>query len=86
MLEYAEGNTQVAKPNPTKPYKPRRIKQDPIHKMARMLYRMKIRSPAFVRKQKLRQKLYRRKNKLLLQRRAEFVNKARDRMGLDHKD
>lgn len=74
---------EEAAPNPTKPYKPRRLKLDPIHRMARQLYKMKIKNPDFVRKQKLRQKLYRRKNKQLLERRADFVKKARDRMGLD---
>lgn len=75
--------TETAKPNPTKVYKPRRLKLDPIHRMARMLYKMRVRNPAFVRKRKLYQKIYRRKNKLLLERRADFVKKARDRMGLD---
>lgn len=73
----------TARLNPSKPYKPRRLKLDPIHRMARVLYKMKTRNPKFVREQKLRQKLYRRKNKQLLKRRADFVDKARDRMGLD---
>ena len=69
--------------NPTKPYKPRKLKLDPIHRMARTLYKMKARNPQFKRGQKLYQKTYKRKNKMLLERRKDFVKKARDRMGLD---
>lgn len=74
---------ETARINPTKTYKPRRLKLDPVHRMARQLYKMKVKNPAFKRKQTLYRKLYRRKNKMLLKRRHEFVNKARDRMGLD---
>ncbi len=69
--------------NPTKPYKPRRLKLDPIHRMARVLYKMRSKNPQFKRDRKLYQKMYRRKNKMLLERRKDFVKKARDRMGLD---
>lgn len=80
LVEY---ETETAKPNPTKPYKPRRLKLDPIHRMARTLYKMKAKNPNFIRKRKLYRKLYTRKNKMLLERRKDFVKKARHRMGLD---
>ncbi len=75
-----------AKINPTKPYRPRRLKLDPVHRMARQLYKMKARNPNFVRKRKLYRKLYTRKNKMLLEKRKDFVKNARHRMGLDKKD
>lgn len=85
----SEAMTQVSKEtvtsavNPTKPYKPRKLKLDPIHRMARVLYKMRAKNPQFKRDQKLYQKAYKRKNKMLLERRKDFVKKARDRMGLD---
>lgn len=82
-LETALVEYETARPNPTKPYKPRRLKLDPIHRMARTLYKMKAKNPNFVRKRKLYRKLYTRKNKMLLERRKDFVKKARHRMGLD---
>lgn len=81
-----EATLEEAKPNPTKPYKRRILKLDPIHQMARRLYKMKVKNPNFVRKRKIYRKLYTRKNKMLLERRHDFVKKARHRMGLDKKD
>lgn len=87
VVELTEHRLHVeAKINPTKPYKPRRLKLDPIHRMARQLYKMKSRNPNFQRKRKLYRKLYNRKNKMLLERRQDFVKNARHRMGLDKKD
>lgn len=77
------GSIETSAVNPTKPYKPRKLKLDPIHRMARVLYKMRARNPQFKRDKKLYQKTYKRKNKMLLERRKEFVKKARDRMGLD---
>jgi len=74
---------ETAVVNPTRPYKPRRLKLDPIHRMARVLYKMQARNPQFKRDKKLYQKKYKQKNKMLLERRKDFVKKARDRMGLD---
>jgi hypothetical protein len=78
-----QGFVETTAVNPTKPYKPRKLKLDPIHRMARLLYKMRAKNPQFKRDRKLYQKTYKRKNKMLLERRKEFVKKARDRMGLD---
>jgi hypothetical protein len=82
-MEHVASETVTSAVNPTKPYKPRKLKLDPIHRMARTLYKMRARNPQFKRDQKLYQKAYKRKNKMLLERRKDFVKKARDRMGLD---
>lgn len=66
--------------NVNKPYKPRRLKLDPVSVMTRRLYKLKSKNPAFKRKQKLYQKKYKLKNKLGLKKRAEFVKKIRDRL------
>ena len=45
-----EAAQETARINPTKTYKPRRLKMDPIHRMARQLYKMKVKNPSFKRK------------------------------------
>jgi hypothetical protein len=63
-----------------KPYKRRRLKLDPVHRLGRQVYKLKKRNPAFKRKQKLYQKKYRQKNKMALKRRSTFVKNAKKRM------
>lgn len=71
---------EVARINVTKPYKPRRLKMDPVSTMRRRLYQLTTKDPKTVRKRELYRKVYTRKNKQLLDRRREFVNKAKDRL------
>lgn len=68
--------------NVTKPYKPRRLKTDPISVMTRRLYKLKSKNPTFKRKHDLYQKKYRLKNKLGLKKRQDFVQKIRKRLPL----
>lgn len=71
---------EVARINPAKPYKRRRLKMDPIHVMKRRISKMESRDPKIKRKRSLYRKLYNRKNKQLLKRRAEFVREAQKRL------
>lgn len=67
--------------NVTKPYKRRlRLKQDPISVMRRRLYKLTTRDPKISRQRKLTRKVYNRKNKSLLERRADFVKKYKERL------
>lgn len=67
--------------NVTKPYKRRlRLKQDPISVMRRRLYKLTTRDPKITRQRKLARKVYNRKNKSLLERRAEFVKNYKKRL------
>jgi hypothetical protein len=71
--------------NVTKPYKPRRLKTDPISVMTRRLYKLKSKNPAFKRKRELYQKKYKLKNKQGLKKRQDFVRKIRERLPLFNK-
>lgn len=71
---------ETSRINPTKPYKRRRLKMDPISTMRRRLYKMTTRDPKIVRKRQLYRKLYNRKNKQLLKKRGEFVREAKKRL------
>ncbi len=71
---------EAAKINVTKPYKPRRLELDPVHRMARQLHKLRMRNPQEKRKAKLRRVKYVRKNRQALEKRSEFVKKAKDRM------
>lgn len=76
-----EDTLEEARIDPVKPYKRRlRLKQDPINMMRRRLYKLTTRDPKIQRQRKLTRKLYLRKNKQLLKRRAEFVRKAQKRL------
>jgi len=66
-----------------KPYKPRILKNDLAHRMARQVYKMKSRSPDFKRKAKLYRKKYVQKNGRQLKMRAERVREIRKDRGLD---
>lgn len=63
-----------------KPYKRRKLKTDPISVMRRRLYKLSTKDPKLQRKRKIYQKLYRRKNKQALERRADYVNKVKQRL------
>ena len=69
--------------NINKPYKPRKIKQDPAHRLKRQAYKIEHLNPAVKREERKGRKIYNRKNKMALKRRREFVRKARDQRGLD---
>lgn len=69
--------------NITKPYKPRRLKQDPASRMARKLTEIRSRDPEYKRKQREYRKEYERKNKMALEKRGEFVRKQKKMMGWD---
>jgi hypothetical protein len=66
--------------NVYKPYKRRRLKLDPVSVLRRRLYKMVMRNPQTKRKRDLYQKMYRRKNKRDLERRAEHVEKVKKRL------
>lgn len=76
-------DAEVADINVNKPYKPRRLKTDLVHKMARQIYKMKSRDPKFKRSRALYNKMYRRKNRLALDRRSKFVRQTRQQRGLN---
>lgn len=71
---------EEARINPSKPYKRRRLKMDPVSVMRRRITKMQSRDPKLKRKRSLYRKMYNRKNKMLLKRRAEFVREAKKRM------
>lgn len=71
--------------NISKPYKPRKIKNDMIHKLGRQLYKLKAKNPGWERKTALYRKKYLQKNGRALKRRHEYVEGVRQRMGLNHK-
>lgn len=74
------GEDETADIHPNKPYKRRRLKLDPAHRLGRQLYKLKKKNPAAKRKRQLYQKKYRQKNKNALKRRAEFVKHAKKRL------
>ncbi len=72
--------------NVTKRYKPRRLKTDPISRLSRQLYKLKSKNPVIKRKRDLYEKKYRRINKQALERREEFVRKAKERLPKPKRD
>ena len=71
--------------NPTKPYKPRKLKTDPYHTMMRRANQMKV-TPAAKKAAAARsRKLWAQRNKQALKKRSAFVRKARKTLGLDKK-
>lgn len=75
-----EDTEETSDLHPNKPYKRRRLKLDPVHRLGRQLYKLKKKNPGLKRKRQLYQKQYRRKNKNALKRRSEFVRKAKKRL------
>lgn len=71
---------EVSAINVRKTFKYRRLKQDPVSKMARRLYKLKSRNPEFKRKAKIYRKKYMRENKMDLKRRAEVVKEMKKRL------
>lgn len=66
-----------------KPYKPRKLKTDQVHRLQRQIYKLKKRDPTLkVKRERYRQK-YERKNKRALELRRDFVQKQRKIRGLD---
>jgi hypothetical protein len=66
-----------------KPYKPRKLKTDMVHRMARQIYKTKKRDPAFKRKRALYRKKYLQRNGRNLKRRADYVREVRNDRGLN---
>jgi hypothetical protein len=66
-----------------KPYKPRILKNDLAHRMARQVYKMKARNPAFKRKAKIYRKKYLQKNGRNLKMRSQRVREIRKDRGLN---
>jgi hypothetical protein len=77
----AEAETSAIKIN--KPYKPRILKNDLAHRMARQVYKMKARNPAFKRKAKIYRKKYLQKNGRNLKMRSQRVREIRKDRGLN---
>lgn len=75
--------TEVSAIKINKPYKPRILKNDLAHRMARQVYKMKARNPAFKRKAKLYRKKYLQKNGRNLKMRSQRVNEIRKDRGLN---
>lgn len=74
---------EEARINVTKPYKPRKIKTDPAHRLKRQVYKIEKMNPTLKRKREKYRKVYERKNKRALQLRREFVQEQRKIRGLD---
>lgn len=88
FLEFARNSalardSALARINVTKPYRPRRLKQDPASRMARKVTEIRSRDPEHMRKKAKYRKEYVRKNKDLLKKRGEFVRKQKKMMGWD---
>lgn len=75
-------SAEVALIQVTKPYKPRKLKQDPASRLRRQAYKYSSKNPNWQRKRKIYRKKFLQKNKHLLKRRHEFVRKTRKAMGL----
>lgn len=73
----------LARINVTKPYRPRRLKQDPASRLARKVTEIRSRDPEYKRKKAKYRKEYVRKNKDLLKKRGEYVRKYKKLMGWD---
>ena len=84
LKEVAAVDAETAAINIHKPYKPRKLKNDLAHRMARQVYKMRARNPAFKRKAALYRKKYLQKNGRNLKRRAEYVREVRHDRGLDN--
>ena len=66
--------------NVNKQWKPRRLKTDSVHRLARQVYKLKAKNPTLKRKRQVYQKLYRRKNKIALHRRSKKVNQMKQHL------
>lgn len=75
---------ETAAINVTKPYKPRKLKNDAVHRLARQVYKLKSKNPQFKAKMKKYSKQYRLKNKMGLKRRAEKVRDAKQHLPQVH--
>lgn len=69
--------------NESKPYKPRRLKNDTGSRLARQAYKHKSKQAGNKQKRDRYRKMYVRKNKPALQRRSKFVRKQRKMLQLD---
>jgi hypothetical protein len=77
-LAFAVSSTDVtSRINVTKPYKPRKLKNDPYHTLMRRARKLKRPNPAAKAKSERARKLWVQRNKQALKRRAEFVRKAK---------
>lgn len=83
VLHHAATKVEISAINIHKPYKPRKLKNDLAHRMARQVYKMKARNPQFKRKAKLYRKKYLQKNGRNLKRRSDYVREVRKDRGLD---
>lgn len=75
-----DSGTEESKIDVFKPFKYRRLKQDPASKLARKVYELRSKNPEFRRKRAKYRKEYERKNKRDLERRAEVVKDMKKRM------
>lgn len=71
--------------NPTKPYKPRKLKTDPYHTTMRRAAKLRRTPAAKKAAAKRTRKLWEQRNAQALKKRAQFVRKARKTLGLDKK-
>ena len=69
--------------NPTKPYKPRKLKTDPYHTMMRKANKLKRPSAAKKAASARSRKQWLLRNKQALQKRSAFIRKARKNLGMD---
>jgi hypothetical protein len=77
-LAFAVSSTDVtSRINVTKPYKPRKLKNDPYHTLMRRAQKLKRPNPAAKAKSERTRKLWVQRNKQALKRRSEFVRKAK---------
>lgn len=74
---------EEARINVTKPYKPRKLKTDPAHRLLRQVYKLQSVNPTLKQKRNKYRKQYERKNKRALELRREFVQEQRRTRGLD---
>jgi hypothetical protein len=79
----AELREDLAAINVNKPYKPRRLKMDMVHTIARRLAKIKRRNPTYKRRIAIQRKKYMLHNGRMLKKRAQKVNMIREQRGLD---
>ena len=71
--------------NPTKPYKPRKLKMDPYHVTMRKANKLRVPNSAKKAAAERNRKLWEQRDAQALKKRSQFVRKARKTLGLDKK-
>lgn len=69
--------------NPTAPYKPRKLLNDPYHTALRRARKLRPKNTSKEAQKRLTRKKWVQKNRVALKKRSEFVRKQRKARGLD---